>query len=364
MPPRTLLEPTRLGPFDLPNRIVMAPMTRSRADEAGVSRPSTALYYAQRASAGLIVSEAINISPDAVGSPLTPGLHADAQIAAWRAVTRAVHEAGGRIAAQLWHTGRVGHSVVRGGVRPVTPSAVAIAGQQHFTGQGMMAYETPRALEAHEVEGIARDYGRAAANAIEAGFDAVELHAAFGYLPNQFLVDGANRRTDRYGGSIPNRVRFTVEVMEAIIGAVGADRAGIKISPVIPFNGMIDADPLALYTHLIERLNGLSPLYVHLMQALFPLDGLPHWPRDALATFGLMIEAPVIANGGFTAETAESAVASGAARLVSFGSAFVANPDLPTRLAKGLPLAEADRDTMYGGGDEGYVDYPPYEQAA
>ena len=356
--PTQLLSPTRLHDLELRNHMVMAPMTRSRADAAGVPRASTATYYAQRASAGLIISEAINISEDAIGSPLTPGLYSEAQIAAWRQVTEAVHAAGGRIFAQLWHTGRVGHSSVRGGVLPVAPSAVAIQGQQHFTLEGMQDYEVPRELGLDEIRAIIGDYRRAAENAKRAGFDGVELHAAFGYLPNQFLVDSANLRSDEYGGSIAKRSRFVLEVMQALIDVWGSARVGIKLSPVIPFNSMIDSDPLALYSYLLGELNGLRPGYVHLMRALFPLDQLPHWPRDVLATFGPLIDSPLIANGGYDAGSAEAVLQAGEAALVSFGTPFVANPDLPARYARGAELAQADRATLYGGEDAGYIDYP------
>lgn len=359
MPDVSLFKPTTLGDIAVANRIAMAPMTRSRAGPDGVPRDSTELYYVQRASAGLIVSEAINISADAVGSPMTPGLYTDAQADVWRKVTAGVHAAGGRIVAQLWHTGRVGHSVVRGGALPVAPSAVAIEGQQHFTGQGMMDYEVPRALDTSEVAQIVADYGRAAERAIEANFDGVELHAAFGYLPNQFLVGSANMRTDAYGGPIENRVRFVIEAMEAIVAAAGAKRTGIKLSPIIPFNGMVDSDPRALYAHLIDRLNDLGLAYVHLMQAMFPLDDFPDWPKDALATFGPMIEAPIITNGGYDKASAERALQGAGVRMASFGAPFVANPDLVARFREGAPLAQPDRATMYGGGDEGYVDYSP-----
>ena len=355
---RELLSPTSLGEQKLSNRIVMAPMTRSRADEQGVPRKTTALYYAQRASAGLIVSEAINISQDAIGSPLTPGIFTPEQTEAWKEITAAVHEAGGKIFAQLWHTGRVAHSVVRQGAQPVAPSAIAIQGQQHFTGQGMMDYEVPRTLELHEIKKIIQDYRTAARNALDAGFDGVELHAAFGYLPNQFLVDSANQREDQYGGSIQNRSRFVLEVMEQLVEEAGAERVGIKLSPSIPFNSMIDSDPEALYSYLIDQLNHLSPAYVHLMQALYPLDALPHWPQNPLETFGPQIKTPIITNGGYNADTGEAVVKDGKAALVSYGTTYVANPDLPERFAKGMPLAEPDRDTLYGGGDQGYIDYP------
>jgi len=354
-----LFESTPIGTIHLPNRIVMAPMTRSRADLNGVPGELTALYYAQRASAGLIISEAINISIDAIGSPLTPGLYNDTQVDAWKKVTSAVHGAGGTIFAQLWHTGRVGHSRVRGGQLPVAPSAISIKGQQHFTSDGLLDYEVPRALKLEEVKATILDYQRAAERAKQAGFDGVELHAAFGYLPNQFLVDGANQRNDEYGGSIENRCRFVLETMKALISVWGSMRVGIKLSPVIPFNGMVDSDPKALYLHLLQEMNRLSPGYVHLMNALFPLDDFPHWPKDVLGTFRPHIQGPVIANGGYDALKAEEELISGRADLISFGNLFIANPDLPARFKSGATLAEADRATMYGGGAHGYTDYPP-----
>ncbi len=356
-----LFEKISLGTMHCPNRIVMAPMTRSRADEKGVPGEFTALYYAQRASAGLIISEGINISMDAIGSPLTPGLFNQAQVDGWRRVTSAVHEANGRIFAQLWHTGRVGHSLVRGGQSPVAPSALAIQGQQHFTSAGMLDYEVPRALELDEVRATIMDYRQAAERAMDAGFDGVELHGAFGYLPNQFLVDGANQRKDEYGGSIANRCRFVLETMQALIDVWGASRVGIKLSPVIPFNSTIDSDPTALYRHLFQEMNAQAPAYVHLMNALFPLDDFPNWPKDVLGTFRPFIHSLIIANGGYTAQTAEAELASGRADLVSFGNLFIANPDLPARFKSNAPLQAADRKTMYGGGAHGYVDYPLME---
>ena len=244
-----LLEPFQLGSHTLKNRMVMAAMTRSRADANGIVGDMTAEYYAQRASAGLILSEAINISADAMGSPLTPGLYNDAQIAAWQKITAAVHEKGGLIYAQLWHTGRVAHSIDRNGALPVAPSAIAInvAGVKHFTSQGAKEYETPRALSLAEIEQTISDYAQAAKNAIKAGFDGVELHAANGYLPQQFLAESANQRNDKYGGSIANRARFTLETMRAIIDAIGGDKVGIKISPLHPYAGIAFDDPVATY---------------------------------------------------------------------------------------------------------------------
>ncbi|WP_046246547.1 alkene reductase [Hymenobacter terrenus] len=353
-----LLTPFELAAFSIPNRVVMAPMTRSRATPDGVVGDMTVTYYQQRASMGLLISEAINISAQAIGSPLTPGLYTAAHVAAWRTVTDAVHAAGGRIFAQLWHTGRVGHSLVRGGEVPVAPSAVRIEGQQHFTPSGMQEYEVPRALTTEEVAAVVEDYRQAAEKAHAAGFDGVELHAAFGYLPNQFLVAGANHRTDAYGGSIANRCRFVLDVMRALVEVWGPARVGIKLSPSIPFNGMVDSDPQALYTYLIQELNTLPLAYLHLMRPLFPLDAFPHWPTDILATFGGLFDKPIIANGGYTREAAEQEIDSGRAQLVSFGALALANPDLPARFARQAAFNEPDRATFYGGGSQGYIDYP------
>jgi len=353
-----LLDLFQLGSLRLKNRVVMAPMTRSRADVHGVVGELTATYYAQRATAGLIISEATNISEEAVGSPMTPGIWNAAQVGAWRHVTEAVHAAGGLMFSQLWHTGRVGHSLVRNGRVPVAPSAIAITGQQHFTQQGPKDYEVPRELTTAEVRATIDDYEHAARNAKAAGFDGVELHAAFGYLPNQFLVDGANRRTDEYGGSIENRARFTLEVMDRLVGVWGKGRVGIRLSPTIAYNGMIDSDPLETFGYLIRKLDALPLAYLHMMRSPFATDAFPHWPKDAVATFGPMFRGPVIANGGYTRDSGEEAVASGAAAVVSYGALYVANPDLVRRFELGALLNEGDRGTFYHGGPHGYIDYP------
>lgn len=353
-----LLEKVSLGSLTLQNRMAMAPMTRSRADLSGVVSDLTVLYYTQRASAGLLITEAVNISEQAIGSPFTPGIYHQDQIDAWKKVTDAVHAQGGKIFAQLWHTGRVGHSADKKGELPVAPSAIAIEGQQHFTSQGPKAYEIPRALETAEVKQIVQDYRQAAINAMEAGFDGVELHAAFGYLPNQFLVESANQRTDEYGGSIENRSRFVVEVMQAMVDALGADKVGIKLSPSIPYNSIIDSNPTALYTHLIAALDKMPLAYIHLMNAVFPTDNLPQYPRDVLGTFGTLTHHLVIANGGYNRETGEETLQKGIARMVSYGSLFLANPDLPKRFELNAELNQPDRATMYGGGEKGYTDYP------
>ena len=353
-----LLEPVQIGRKTLKNSLAMAPMTRSRASLDGVVGASTVAYYAQRASAGLIVSEAINISKQAIGSPFTPGIYTAEQIQAWKNVTRAVHEQGGTIYAQLWHTGRVGHSLVKEGALPVAPSALGIQGQQHFTMDGMKEYEVPHALTLEEIEDIIQDYKRAAGHAIEAGFDGVELHAAFGYLPNQFLADSSNKRNDRYGGGIDNLNRFVVEVMEAIVEAVGEDKAAIRLSPTNTYNGISHEHPLEQFTALIERLNTLPLAYVHIMKVPFPADQFPHYPQDAIETFGKLSRHPVIANCGYTQETGEAELQKGIAKMISYGTLFLANPDLPRRFELHAELNQADRATMYSGGDQGYIDYP------
>ncbi|MBC7937201.1 MAG: alkene reductase [Rhizobacter sp.] len=353
-----ILEPIKIGNNSFQNRMVMAPMTRSRADENGIVGNLTVLYYAQRSTAGLIITEAINISEQAIGSPLTPGLYSKQQIEAWKKVTEAVHKEGGKIFAQLWHTGRVGHSIDKKGSLPVAPSSIAINGQQHFTSKGMKDYEIPRSLAISEIKQIVKDYKQAAVNAIEAGFDGVELHGAFGYLPNQFLVESANQRTDEYGGSIENRSRFVLEVMQDIVNAIGRDRAGIKLSPTIPFNSILDSNPTSVYTHLINELDKLSLSYIHLMNPMFPLDELPHYPKDVLETFGKLSKHLIIANGGYTHKTGEHELERGIAKMISFATLFIANPDLPKRFELNADLNQLDKATMYGGGENGYIDYP------
>lgn len=354
-----LLEPIQLAGYTLNNKMVMAAMTRSRADLNGLVGAMTQDYYAQRADAGLIISEGINISAQALGSPFTPGLFTLAQIEAWQQVTRAVHDNGGRIFAQLWHTGRVGHSVDRNGVLPLAPSAIAITGMQHFTTEGLKDFEVPQALSIEDIQLIIRDYGQAAQNALEAGFDGVELHAANGYLPNQFLADSANQRSDEYGGSIENRCRFILEVMQHLIHTVGAHRVGIKISPFNPYAGIVMAEPADTYHYLIAALNKLEPAFLEIMKRspMFPL--LPHYPTDdEISLFGTDAAMPVIANGGYDRNSAETELERGIASLISFGVPFLANPDLPSRFALNAALNPADSHTFFGGNEKGYTDYP------
>ncbi len=353
-----LLEAFKLGAHELKNRMVMAPMTRSRADQHGIVGNSTAVYYAQRSTAGLIISEAINISKQALGSPLTPGIYTQDQIAAWKNISRAVHEKKGLIFAQLWHTGRVGHSLVKDGEQPVAPSAIAIQGQQHFTVEGMKDYEVPRALEIEEIEMIIQQYKQGAINAIEAGFDGVELHAAFGYLPNQFLAESANQRTDQYGGGHENRNRFVVEILTEMVNAIGADKVAVRISPTSTYNTIKHENPIEQFHLLIKELNKLPLAYIHIMNVPFPVDQLPHYPLNSVEEFGKESIHPVIANCGYNQVSGEAELNKGIAAMISFGTLFLANPDLPQRFGLGAALNALDQSTMYGGTDKGYVDYP------
>lgn len=353
-----LLQSIKIGDKTLQNSMAMAPMTRSRASFDGVVGESTVTYYTQRSSAGLIITEAINISAQATGSPMTPGIYTDEQIAAWKKVTQAVHEKGGVIYAQLWHTGRVGHSLVKNGELPVAPSAIAIEGQQHFTMEGMKDYETPRALELNEIAQIILDYKQAAENAMEAGFDGVELHAAFGYLPNQFLAESSNQRTDQYGGSNENRNRFVVEVMQMLVQVIGADKVAIRISPTSLYNSIFHSNPVEQFTLLLEELNQLPLAYVHIMNVPFPAEKFPQYPANSVETFGKLSQHPVVANCGFDREKGEATLQNGSAQLIAYGTLFLANPDLPKRFELNAALNEPDRATMYGGQDKGYIDYP------
>lgn len=353
-----LLEPSQLANLSLNNSMVMAAMTRSRANQQGEVSDMTATYYQQRAGAGMILSEAINISEDALGSPLTPGIFTQAQIEAWKKVTNTVHEAGGKIIAQLWHTGRVGHSVDRNGKLPVSASAVVIEGMQHFTSQGMKDYETPRELTLEEIKQTIQDYKQAALNAIEAGFDGVELHAANGYLPHQFLSDNVNLRTDNYGGSIEKRSRFILEIMEELIYAVGSDRVGIKISPMHSYGDVVFEDPVKTFSYLIGELNKMNFAFVELMRrnSMFPTPA--HYPAgDEIELLGSKVKTTLIANSGYDRNSGEAELNKGIAKLISYGILFLANPDLPERFKLNAGYNPVDRATMFGGAASGYIDY-------
>ncbi|GAB3988087.1 alkene reductase [Actinoallomurus acanthiterrae] len=355
----TLFSSHRLGDLTLPNRVVMAPMTRVRAAAGGLATPSMATYYAQRATAGLIVSE--GVQPSAIGqsNPGTPGLHTDEQVAAWRPVTAAVRANGGRIFAQLMHGGRVSHPDTIG-VQPVGPSAVPAVGHV-FTPTGPRPAPTPRALDTAEIPEHARSYAQAARRAVDAGFDGVELHGANGYLISQFLSSNANLRTDGYGGSVGNRIRFAVEAVSATVEAVGAARTGIRLSPGGTFWGVEESDVPELYTALLTELARLDLAYVHLEATADEevLVGLRRaWP-------GTLVMNPVLPMGPKQTgrDDADHWLGLGA-DLISFGRAFISNPDLVERLRTGLPLAPVDEATYYQGGDAGYLTYPAYQHAA
>jgi len=353
-----ILSPFRLGPLLLPNRVVMAPMTRNRAGSGNVPGEMNAAYYAQRASAGLIVSEATQVSPQGVGYPGTPGIHNAAQVAGWKLVTDAVHAAGGRIFLQLWHVGRISHpSLQPGGALPVAPSAIAPAGHA-MTREGMKPFVTPRALDTAEVAGIVEDYRRGARNAKASGFDGVELHGANGYLVDQFLRDGANKRTDRYGGSASNRARFLIEVMEAIVGEWGAERAGVRLSPTNPFNDAADSNPAATFATAVGELNRFGLAYLHIVEPA-ATDPVAAGEMPDLRFFRKIWRGPLIGNKGYDLPRANAAIRDGIADLISFAVLFLANPDLPERFRRGGPFNTPERTTFYGGAAAGYTDYPP-----
>ena len=351
-----LFTPVTLGAIALRNRIVMAPMTRSRAGDGNAPHALNAEYYAQRASAGLIVTEASQVSPQGVGYPATPGIHSDAQVAGWRQVTKAVHARGGKIFLQLWHVGRISHpSFQPNGALPVAPSAIRPEGEVR-TLDGHKPYVTPHALETEEIAAIVSDFRAAAANALAARFDGVEIHAANGYLIDQFLRDGSNARTDFYGGSIENRTRFLREVTDAVVEVWGADRVGVRLSPAGSFNSMSDSDPDTTFQYVAKALNDYGLAYLHVVE---DKSGAPvDW-----AALRASFNGPYMANGGFDRDRANTALADGAADLVSFGSPYLANPDLPERFIAGAELSVPNPETIYGGGAAGYTDYPALENS-
>lgn len=345
-----LFSPISLGRITLPSRIVMAPMTRSRADADRAPHDLNVQYYSQRASGGLIITEATQISPQGIGYPGTPGIHSQPQIDGWKKVTEAVHNQGGRIFLQLWHVGRISHPSLQpeGGI-PVGPSAIQPEGEVR-TLDGPKPYVTPRALTTEEIEPIVEDYGRAAKNALAAEFDGVEIHAANGYLIDQFLRDGTNQRADEYGGSLPNRVRFLREVTQAVTGAAGADRVGIRLSPAGSFNSMSDSDPAATFGSAVETLSPFGLAYLHVVE---DRSGVPFDWQALRRGF----DGPYMANSEFTKGSGNEALAAGRADLIAFGRPYLANPDLPERFAADAPLNVPNPETLYGGGAEGYIDY-------
>ncbi|AEG49958.1 12-oxophytodienoate reductase [Sphingobium chlorophenolicum L-1] len=357
-----LFEPVQLGAIHAPNRILMAPLTRSRATRDHVPTPVMAEYYRQRASAGLIISEATGISRQGLGWPYAPGLWSDEQVAAWRPVTTAVHEAGGRIVAQLWHMGRVVHSSMTG-EQPVSASATATPGKAH-TYEGRQTYEQARPLSVEEIPGVIADYVHAAKNAIAAGFDGVQIHAANGYLIDQFLRDGSNHRDDIYGGSVENRIRLLREVAQAVVDAVGAERVSVRLSPNGDSQGVDDSDPSPLFAAAAEALQQIGIAFLELREpgpdGTFGRTDVPRQSPVIRRHFS----GPLILNSDYGLERAQQDLDSGLADAVSFGRAFMANPDLPKRLLINAPLNEANMATFYTQGAEGYVDYPALEEAA
>ena len=352
-----LFRPVNAGDLKLANRIVMAPLTRNRARaEDDAPYEIHAEYYAQRAGAGLIVSEATQISPEGKGYAWTPGIHSDAQIAGWKAVTDAVHAKGGKIVVQLWHVGRISHvSLQPRGQAPVAPSAIA-ADSKTFDGEGFVPTSEPRALRLDEIPRLVGEYRQAARNAMTAGFDGVEIHAANGYLIDQFLRDGSNRRTDEYGGSPENRIRFLRDVTLAVTDEIGAGRVGVRLSPFSGANGISDSDPMAVFGPAVDMLDGFGLAYLHF------IEGQTGGARDAdqadLDALRARFRGVYMANNGYDRQMAIDAVEEGRADLVAFGRPYIANPDLAERLRRDAPLNEADQSTFYGGGREGYTDYP------
>jgi len=352
----TLFDSYTLGAIPLANRIVMAPLTRNRAAPGFVPGPFAADYYAQRATAGLLIAEATQVSQQGQGYQDTPGIYSDAQVDGWRVVTDRVHAAGGKIFLQLWHVGRISHvDLQENGGAPVAPSAIR-AEAKTFVGNAFVDTSTPRALALDEIPGIVEDFRRAAANAIRAGFDGVEVHGANGYLLDQFAKDGANQRTDAYGGSIENRARLMLEVTKAVAAEVGADRTGIRISPVSPASGISDSNPQPLFDYIVDHLSALDLVYLHV------IEGATGGDRD-FASFDYeslrrRFANTYMANNGYTFELATKAVEAGAADLVAFGQPYIANPDLVERFKQGAPLNAIDQDSLYGGGAKGYTDYP------
>lgn len=358
----SLFDPIQIGAIALTNRIVMAPLTRNRAITGNLPGPLTVEYYRQRASAGLIISEASQISPMGQGYLDTPGIHSPEQVAAWRQVTDAVHAAGGRIVIQLWHVGRISHvSLLPGGAAPVSATPRR-SNAMTYTREGFVPVSEPRALRDDELPGIVADYARAAQNAIAAGFDGVEIHSANTYLLEQFLRDSINDRTGPYGGGIANRARLLLEVVQAVTREIGADRTGVRLSPMTTFGNTAprDSDPQALYTHVVEQLGPLGLAFLHVIEGE---TGGPRAPADAARPFdyaALRSRFPGhwMINNGYTRADAIDAVATGKADLVAFGRPFIGNPDLVRRLRENAPLNELRANKLYGGGAEGYIDYP------
>jgi N-ethylmaleimide reductase len=349
-----LHSPIRFGAFDAPNRIFMAPLTRCRADADHVPTDIMVEHYAQRASAGLLIAEATMAMEGNSSFWMEPGIYSAAQVAGWKKVTDAVHAKGGRIFLQIWHGGRACHPLLNQGAQPVAPSAIAITGDEVHTPEGKKPYVEPRALRDDELPGIVSGFRKAAENAKAAGFDGVEVHGANGYLLDEFLRDGANKRSGPYGGSIENRARLLCEVIEAVCAVWGSDRVGVRLSPLNSYNSMIDSDPVALISRVAAMLNRYNLAYLHLMRG----DFFQQQKGDVLTPARQNFKGTLIANMGYSAEEAAAAIAAGQVDAVAFGVPFLANPDLPERFRRGAPLNAPDSATFYTPGAKGYTDYP------
>ena len=353
-----LFAPLQLGPLHLPHRVLMAPLTRCRSSPGNIPNDLNAEYYRQRATAGLIIGEATSVSPFGYGYPNTPGIHTPEQVAGWKKVVQSVHSAGGQIFLQLWHVGRISHPCFQpNGILPIAPSAIRPKGQI-FTGKEMVDYVTPRALVISELLGIVAEYVHGAKLAKEAGFDGVEIHNANGYLLDQFLRSGTNHRTDSYGGSVSNRCRLTLEVVQAVIQVWGADRVGIRISPSGVFNEMHDDNPTETFSHLLQELSKLKLLYAHI--TCLTEQDIRHGAKAGVGPKELrkFFQGSVITAGGFTRQSGEQAITEGWADAICYGVPFLANPDLPERLRMNAPLNPPDQTTFYASGPKGYTDYP------
>ncbi len=351
-----LFSPIKFGDLELANRIIMAPLTRNRAAEGNVPQAMNVEYYQQRASAGLIISEGTQISPQGLGYPGTPGIHSDAQVEGWLKVTAAVHKAGGLIFCQLWHVGRISHTSLQiNGGKPVAPSALKPSGQI-FTYTGLQDFETPRALAIEEIPGIIANYVSAAENAKRAGFDGVEIHSANGYLLDQFIRDSTNYRQDQYGGDINNRMRLLIEVTEQVVAVWGKDRVGVRLSPENSFNDMRDSNPQQTFNAVAKRLSDFPLAYLHILEG----DMMTGERRLDYVELRQCFDGHYMVNNGYDLALANTAIAEDRADMVAFGKLFIANPDLPYRFAHQLPLNTSDSATFYGGDEKGYADYPAW----
>lgn len=355
-----LFEPVQTGDLTLANRMVMAPMTRNRAIENNVPNPLAVTYYQQRAGAGLIITEASQVSPEGVGYPATPGIHSDEQVAGWRSIVEAVHEAGGRIFIQLWYCGRISHpDLLPDNTTPVAPSAIRPEGEA-FTYSGPKPFVTPRALETKEIPAIVAQYCHAATMARQAGFDGIEVHGANGYLIDQFLRDGTNKRSDHYGGNVENRMRFLNEVLDAVCEIWPANRVGVRLTPENSFNDMSDSDPQDHFAYFVGQLSLRSLAYLHVLEG----DMMNKNRTVDYRALRDQFAGPYIANNGYDKARAQQAIKNGDADLVAFGVPFLANPDLVRRYCEDLPLNDPDTATFYGGDEKGYTDYPFYSSSA